>query len=198
MRDGKIGTQLRPGRAAVGGRHEILIAGEQLAPAVPRRKDDGRVEPGAQLERGILVRPHVDPLFTGIGDLRYAESSREHDLGIARVGKDRAPLPAGHGLPVQGRDRAQVASTARGDRSGVLLRRVDPIGKGVVGSDVVDLLRGLVVPRAPGVAAVERDDRPLVVARSEEHTSELQSLAYLVCRLLLEKKKTKVRLTRWS
>src|SRR5229473_2889421 len=27
------------------------------------------------------------------------------------------------------------------------------------------------------------------VARSEEHTSELQSLAYLVCRLLLEKKK---------
>src|SRR2546423_8957452 len=26
--------------------------------------------------------------------------------------------------------------------------------------------------------------------RSEEHTSELQSLAYLVCRLLLEKKKT--------
>src|SRR2546425_2396192 len=28
-----------------------------------------------------------------------------------------------------------------------------------------------------------------VIARSEEHTSELQSLAYLVCRLLLEKKK---------
>src|SRR2546425_4878666 len=28
-------------------------------------------------------------------------------------------------------------------------------------------------------------------ARSEEHTSELQSLAYLVCRLLLEKKKNK-------
>src|SRR2546425_3839423 len=28
-----------------------------------------------------------------------------------------------------------------------------------------------------------------LTARSEEHTSELQSLAYLVCRLLLEKKK---------
>src|SRR2546423_11504313 len=41
---------------------------------------------------------------------------------------------------------------------------------------------------------VEQDAlRPrLAVAagRSEEHTSELQSLAYLVCRLLLEKKKT--------
>src|SRR2546425_5239981 len=35
---------------------------------------------------------------------------------------------------------------------------------------------------------------PLLVLardRSEEHTSELQSLAYLVCRLLLEKKKKK-------
>src|SRR5205823_14402028 len=31
----------------------------------------------------------------------------------------------------------------------------------------------------------------LTSARSEEHTSELQSLAYLVCRLLLEKKKYK-------
>src|SRR2546423_14803553 len=30
-----------------------------------------------------------------------------------------------------------------------------------------------------------------VMNRSEEHTSELQSLAYLVCRLLLEKKKNK-------
>src|SRR2546423_8187039 len=32
--------------------------------------------------------------------------------------------------------------------------------------------------------------------RSEEHTSELQSLAYLVCRLLLEKKKYQPRLVR--
>src|SRR2546425_7902560 len=31
--------------------------------------------------------------------------------------------------------------------------------------------------------------RPTAQRRSEEHTSELQSLAYLVCRLLLEKKK---------
>src|SRR2546425_8321167 len=36
-----------------------------------------------------------------------------------------------------------------------------------------------------GVSRLER-----IPDRSEEHTSELQSLAYLVCRLLLEKKKT--------
>src|SRR3989441_6415119 len=36
-------------------------------------------------------------------------------------------------------------------------------------------------------AAIEREGAD--TRRSEEHTSELQSLAYLVCRLLLEKKK---------
>src|SRR5687767_15197922 len=65
-------------------------------------------------------------------------------------------------------------------------------------------------PAGPGAAALVRDregrepgDEPGAAVkacgpaharragagRSEEHTSELQSLAYLVCRLLLEKKK---------
>src|SRR3712207_8492568 len=33
---------------------------------------------------------------------------------------------------------------------------------------------------------------PYILARSEEHTSELQSRQYLVCRLLLEKKKNNI------
>src|SRR5437899_10008489 len=37
---------------------------------------------------------------------------------------------------------------------------------------------------------------PLFTARSEEHTSELQSLRHLVCRLLLEKKKQVQRVRR--
>src|SRR5258707_3787429 len=36
--------------------------------------------------------------------------------------------------------------------------------------------------------------QPADKARSEEHTSELQSRQYLVCRLLLEKKKKKFRI----
>src|SRR5258707_8279289 len=36
----------------------------------------------------------------------------------------------------------------------------------------------------------------VVESRSEEHTSELQSRQYLVCRLLLEKKKTGVQVDR--
>src|SRR5256714_1793831 len=39
------------------------------------------------------------------------------------------------------------------------------------------------------------DIEPAFLERSEEHTSELQSLAYLVCRLLLEKKKSSLALT---
>src|SRR2546425_3151410 len=40
--------------------------------------------------------------------------------------------------------------------------------------------------------------RQVAAVRSEEHTSELQSLAYLVCRLLLEKKKKKYIITHVS
>src|SRR3712207_8862026 len=55
-----------------------------------------------------------------------------------------------------------IASRRRG-------RQFDPVS----GSDLAD--------RSPALL-----DHPL--ARSEEHTSELQSRQYLVCRLLLEKK----------
>src|SRR3712207_7994816 len=48
-------------------------------------------------------------------------------------------------------------------------------------------------PPAPGVMAVwllsTRSRSPGPSSRSEEHTSELQSRQYLVCRLLLEKKR---------
>src|SRR3712207_6979799 len=42
----------------------------------------------------------------------------------------------------------------------------------------------------PLPADVPRPVQNLILGRSEEHTSELQSRQYLVCRLLLEKKKT--------
>src|SRR5687767_15743174 len=42
---------------------------------------------------------------------------------------------------------------------------------------------------AQDAVVISRTRAPADHLRSEEHTSELQSLAYLVCRLLLEKKK---------
>src|SRR5690625_5751934 len=49
-------------------------------------------------------------------------------------------------------------------------------------------------PGAPGLRSRGRE-RDGETERSEEHTSELQSRGHLVCRLLLEKKKTRGRLT---
>src|SRR5687767_7764852 len=72
-------------------------------------------------------------------------------------------------------------------------------------SDFVSLLRSATatfVGLTPALKLVEANDATeqpngttgpgsavVILIRSEEHTSELQSLAYLVCRLLLEKKK---------
>src|SRR3712207_7668958 len=49
---------------------------------------------------------------------------------------------------------------------------------------------GLLVGHGAGVRAHRTSQ--VSVARSEEHTSELQSRQYLVCRLLLEKKKKQI------
>src|SRR5437016_6972350 len=53
------------------------------------------------------------------------------------------------------------------------------------------LFRSLRCDRVTGAAEPSREDRAMGTDRSEEHTSELQSLTNLVCRLLLEKKKKK-------
>src|SRR2546425_9615524 len=50
----------------------------------------------------------------------------------------------------------------------------------------------LTTARRRALDRLRRARRRAVVRRSEEHTSELQSLAYLVCRLLLEKKKISI------
>src|SRR3712207_8723510 len=68
------------------------------------------------------------------------------------------------------------------------------LAAGLDHDDDLPELPGQLVAAVVGVAAREDrpgEDRDLEVLRSEEHTSELQSRQYLVCRLLLEKKKTK-------
>src|SRR2546425_9437300 len=62
----------------------------------------------------------------------------------------------------------------------VLAHQIRP-GEG--GLDVAELEGHVLVDVGAVAVLVDAD-----LVRSEEHTSELQSLAYLVCRLLLEKK----------
>src|SRR3712207_9318183 len=53
-----------------------------------------------------------------------------------------------------------------------------------------DLVLAAVAPAdVAAVVVFGREPRAQVLVRSEEHTSELQSRQYLVCRLLLDKKK---------
>src|SRR3712207_6992586 len=65
----------------------------------------------------------------------------------------------------------------------------------VGGDRHVEVERGVGAPDRPALVELARLGVDPVVAtareavRSEEHTSELQSRQYLVCRLLLEKKK---------
>src|SRR5258705_9206987 len=47
-------------------------------------------------------------------------------------------------------------------------------------------------PEDLALLTVHQSERVYKKSRSEEHTSELQSLRHLVCRLLLEKKKKKL------
>src|SRR5687767_15614817 len=72
-------------------------------------------------------------------------------------------------LPRLRRIADQVIDLRRPDQRGIFLDVLLPVQPGMAEGDLHQFL-----------------DR--VALRSEEHTSELQSLAYLVCRLLLEKK----------
>src|SRR3712207_7009693 len=67
------------------------------------------------------------------------------------------------------------------------LTRADP--SAVISADMLPAEIGEILPSRPAQGAVHIMSLPLREARrSEEHTSELQSRQYLVCRLLLEKK----------
>src|SRR3712207_8330657 len=81
------------------------------------------------------------------------------------------------------------------------LFRSDEPQRAVVGADEVDpgvgqLLAQRVQDRRRGVERLAggllEGDPAAELRRSEEHTSELQSRQYLVCRLLLEKKTNKI------
>src|SRR2546425_2292362 len=99
----------------------------------------------------------------------------------ARAGKDGTPLS-----PAREAIRARyfpnvVLTTHEGKR----VRFFDDLIRDKI------VVIGLMYANCQGVCPDITANLVKVQKRSEEHTSELQSLAYLVCRLLLEKKKKK-------
>src|SRR5687767_15311615 len=77
-------------------------------------------------------------------------------------------------------EQARCTTFTSGNSASAILGRREAMGRsGIVGSG------GCRMSDSQGYDAARWRN----FERSEEHTSELQSLAYLVCRLLLEKKK---------
>src|SRR3712207_8715857 len=62
------------------------------------------------------------------------------------------------------------------------------LGQRAVGGDRCGVRTAVAHPGALGGECLGVDVLAVLLQRSEEHTSELQSRQYLVCRLLLEKK----------
>src|SRR2546425_9473008 len=138
------------------------------------------------------ARPVAGPGGGGGGQRWLAAELAAMGSGPGRRRRGR-PGPAPRGAPAR---RAALGRGARGlGRAG--RRRCDVVGGGAAWcrGEPAAADRRAPALHGPGAAGGEaRRTRPPVAApgpwrRSEEHTSELQSLAYLVCRLLLEKKK---------
>src|SRR3989441_8203478 len=138
------------------------------------------IDSGAGLGARGGERPEAQEIFQ---QLRYATQAVEIDA-----------LPRPHG---SARAREPV-SQCRGAQVLRVQHLHEPQGLQALGTD--ELLAPRLHPGNDQSGFAEREDLAhrvvaahshdvIRVARSEEHTSELQSLAYLVCRLLLEKKK---------
>ena len=75
------------------------------------------------------------------------------------------------------------------EKSGVTKKQADSVLSAAIEAIMETVSEGDKVTLV-GFGSFERRDRKEREGRSEEHTSELQSHSDLVCRLLLEKKKT--------
>src|SRR5258706_7756712 len=106
---------------------------------------------------------------------------------IARCRRYNVPLS----LLLGDVDRLKLMNDRWGHQAGdqALGRVAVAIQKSLRGTDIAARLGGdefaIILPDTDAVAGL------IVATRSEEHTSELQSLTNLVCRLLLEKKNKK-------
>src|SRR3989441_2754892 len=138
----------------------------------------------------VLVQPPLDRAELHgrrVGPIRQSPQIAPAHAVVEPPGHDRA-RPEGdvqvHQAP---RSRRPTGEALRAGRPGAR-----PALRAAATRSVKDYLRNAFTTRLPlrlRELPVDQLGARLDRLRSEEHTSELQSLAYLVCRLLLEKKK---------
>src|SRR5438445_13221059 len=135
--------------------------------------DGGRYfDPDAALRRGLeIVEQGADLLDVG------GESTRPGSDPVAADEEWRRIGPVIHDLA----KKVDIPLSVDTMKPDVAANAID------AGASIVNDVSGM---REPAMVRVVAESRAgAVVMRSEEHTSELQSRQYLVCRLLLEKKK---------
>ena len=129
-----------------------------IPPLVDFRIED-RDRPGSDvLAQSCPTIEASDPTITRaeINEIRIVGIER-HISALARTGWE----------PVSRRDLSVIGAAQNRGTTAILLCPVHNIGKLVIGDDMVKLCRGLVVPSAPGLAAIETDRSSLV--GSEKH-----------------------------
>src|SRR3989441_785899 len=143
--------------------------------------DPGSIEERITPRTRAIMPVHVHGLPCDMDAINTI--ARRHDLVVI---EDAAQA---HGATYRSRQTG-----ALGDMAGVSLNATKNLPCGEGGLFVTNNERLLARAASLRILGQSRDEGPLdpdhpLDSRSEEHTSELQSLAYLVCRLLLEKKK---------
>src|SRR3989441_11505789 len=147
-----------------------------------------RASPGAVLYRADRLGRGGRPFI--MYKLRTMHARRRSDASVITGAEDPRVFPLGAWLRRLKIDELpQLLNVLRGEMAIVGPRPEDPV---IVSRYYTALgMETLAVP--PGLASpgsiYSSTHGAALLQRSEEHTSELQSLAYLVCRLLLEKKK---------
>src|SRR5687767_13348895 len=134
-------------------------------------------------ESGLLVTAKITaPISSGAIIMMYGNglsSGRFGPAGTTRLGSSNLGTTRGDRLKST---RGDVGAAARLWPSGTTVMVVSP---SVTVSEELSVAR---VTARPSIRSPFAELVSTISTRSEEHTSELQSLAYLVCRLLLEKK----------
>src|SRR5206468_7725595 len=153
-----------------------------------------------QQAKRVVIAPDPVPPITALGDQQSLTASAFDSLGFLVVAPNKTPGWATLDPTVVTVDRTGLA-TGVGAGVGRVVAVVDA-ARDTAPITVGDLAASVVVqPKTATLASLKdtlrltvtvRNSRGNVIqnpARSEEHTSELQSRSELVCRLLLEKKK---------
>src|SRR5208282_3179484 len=100
--------------------------------------------------------------------IRARNPSAVKNVGVHGVNSDSAVFLHAGEAPIAVANLAVVAAASSGDAATFLLPAVDPVGKAIVRGDVIKLRGWLVVPSAPGGAAIHADRRSLIGAQRHD------------------------------